>query len=136
MKTINASETPSKISFKKFLRDVVGGTVKSARTEANRLFFYRRFLRHIHTNIKHELRWMGTTGALAQILTSEGIEQDIARCIGEMKKTGVDAKRLEKEKARIQKWYDEVVLKERATAGANTRWAKKKFVDTTSKRRK
>lgn len=133
MNTNNTNGTPANFTFKQFLRIVVGETVASARTETDRVEKYRRFLKHVYESSAKQLVEHDTRAALSRIPKS--IERAIAERIAEIKRDGVDAERLEREKARFKEWYP-TLLSERGRAGAKKRWEKRKTIDKARKGRK
>lgn len=110
-------------TFKDAMRIVVGGTVTSARTETDRIRYYRMFLHHVMHNAAREVKEfnspMGTVVPLSDV-PAPSADQVAAR-IENQRRAGFDEEAMRKLEARFKRWYP-VLLNERAKKAASARW--------------
>ena len=92
------------VSFKVMLREVVGGTIASARTETERIRFYREFLTDVRRGSEFEVRTLiqKENIELTEIEVQAG---EIAAQIERERKTGFDAERKGEIRAHFKRWY-------------------------------
>jgi hypothetical protein len=100
--------------FKRMLRDIVGGTIASARTETERMRFYREFLTDNRRGSEFENR---------SFIRKENIQlsdivvppEDIAAKIEREKNSGFDPESMEMIRTYFTRWY----TKRRSDQGRN-----------------